>query len=258
MNNKLTEQTLTEQTLTEQTKHWYEQSYLTEGFKAQRLYPNEELLRFLGRTFFCRTGRDERKNVKILELGCGSGANLWMMAREGFDTYGIDLSQNAINFADLMLKQWQAQATLVQGSFESLPFEDEYFDVIVDVFSTNCLPQQAFDQCLGEVSRCLKPGGKYFSYTPSTASDAFKNHHPAVLIDNCTLNGIQRESSPYAPQDYPFRFCSPQDYQSSLDEVGISTNYLETVGRTYRSGAEYFEFVVIAGEKAREKAGVRG
>lgn len=235
--------------LTATTKDWYEQSYLSEGFKAQRLYPNEELLRFLGRTYFCRTVRDERKTVKVLELGCGSGANLWMMAREGFDTYGIDLSQNAINFAELMLKQWDTQATLVQGSFESLPFADNDFDVIVDVFSTNCLCESAFKQCLAEVSRCLKPGGQYFSYTPSVASDAFKNHPPAVLIDDWTLNGIHRESSPYAPQDYPFRFCSPELYRGYLDDVGINTHYLETVGRTYRDGQEYFEFVVIAGQK---------
>ncbi|MFT5162231.1 MAG: SAM-dependent methyltransferase [Alteromonadaceae bacterium] len=237
------------QTLTEKTKGWYEQSYQSEGFKAQRLYPNEELLRFLGREFFCCTVRDQRKTIKVLELGCGSGANLWMMAAEGFDTYGIDLSQNAINFAQLMLKQWQCEANLVQGSFESLPFEDNYFDVIVDVFSTNCLVEDAFKQCLAQVSRCLKPSGKYFSYTPSDASDAFKHHGPAVLIDDWTLNGIHRENSPYAPQDYPFRFCSPERYQQLLNDAGIKTDYLETVGRTYREQAEYFEFVTIAGSK---------
>jgi ubiquinone/menaquinone biosynthesis C-methylase UbiE len=233
--------------LTAQTQQWYEQSYANDGFKAQRRYPNEELLRFLGRNFFDSATTTERKNIRILELGCGSGANLWMMAREGFDTYGIDLSQGAIDLAGQMLSHWQTQATLVQGSFESLPFDDKYFDVIVDVFSTNCLAQEPFKACLKEVKRCLKPGGKYFSYTPSTACDAFKNHHPAVLIDDWTLNGVLRESSPFSPQNYPFRFCTPAHYQQLLSEVGINTDYLETVGRTYSKQAEYFEFVVISG-----------
>ena len=235
--------------LTDKTKSWYEQSYAEEGFKAQRLYPNEELLRFLGREYFGSTAKNQRSNIRILELGCGSGANLWMMAREGFDTYGIDLSQNAIGFAEQMLKQWDGKATLVQGSFEDLPFENGYFDVIVDVFSTNCLPETPFRQCLSEVARCLKSGGKFFSYTPSTASDAFTEPYPAESIDDWTLNGILRESSPYAPQDYPFRFISPEHYQLLLEGAGLNTDYLETVGRTYRGQDEYFEFVTIAGSK---------
>jgi SAM-dependent methyltransferase len=235
----------TEQTA--QTQQWYEQSYGNEGFKAQRRYPNEELLRFLGRNFFDSATVGERKNIRVLELGCGSGANLWMIAREGFDTYGIDLSSTAIDLADQMLKHWQTEATLVQGSFESLPFDDDYFDVIVDVFSTNCLAEAPFKGCLKEVKRCLKPGGKFFSYTPSTACEAFKDYAPATLIDQWTLSGLLRESAPFSPQDYPFRFCTPAHYQQLLSDVGISTDYLETVGRTYGGQAEYFEFVVISG-----------
>jgi len=33
-------------------KDWYDKSYKEHGFKAQRKYPNEELLRFLGVNFF--------------------------------------------------------------------------------------------------------------------------------------------------------------------------------------------------------------
>ena len=233
--------------LTVQTQQWYEQSYANEGFKAQRRYPNEELLRFLGRNFFDSVELSERKNIRVLELGCGAGANLWMIAREGFDTYGIDISTKAIDLADQMLIHWQTEATLVQGSFESLPFDDDYFDVIVDVFSTNCLAEAPFKECLKEVNRCLKSGGRFFSYTPSAACEAFKDCAPAVLIDDWTLNGLLRESAPFSPQDYAFRFCTPTHYQQLLTDVGITTDYLETVGRTYSKQAEYFEFVVISG-----------
>ena len=40
-----------------------------------------------------------RKQVKILEVGSGSLGNLKMIAREGFDTYGIDISEDAINLS---------------------------------------------------------------------------------------------------------------------------------------------------------------
>jgi hypothetical protein len=60
---------------------WYEQSYGEHGFAAQRRYPNEELLRFFGRHFFSLPFR-RRKDIRVLETGRGSGANLWMIARE--------------------------------------------------------------------------------------------------------------------------------------------------------------------------------
>ena len=65
---------------------WYEESYKSRGFKAQRRYPNEELLRFLG-VNFSNNDVESRKKIKVLEVGCGSCANLWMVAKEGFDAY---------------------------------------------------------------------------------------------------------------------------------------------------------------------------
>ena len=80
-------------------KSWYEKSYKNSGFKAQRRYPNEELLRFLGTNFFNKDATD-RKNIKVLEVGCGSCPNLWMIAKEGFDAYGLDLSDESLKLGD--------------------------------------------------------------------------------------------------------------------------------------------------------------
>lgn len=74
---------------------WNEKTYQKQKFGAQRRYPNEELIRFFASTFFKKKS-NERKKTRILELGCGSCANLWMIAREGFDSYGIDISPAAI------------------------------------------------------------------------------------------------------------------------------------------------------------------
>jgi len=38
-----------------------------------------------------------------------------------------------------MLENWQAKANLKQGSFLELPYENDSFDVVVDVFSMNCV-----------------------------------------------------------------------------------------------------------------------
>ncbi|MCP4050811.1 MAG: class I SAM-dependent methyltransferase [bacterium] len=142
-------------------------------------------------------------------------------------------------------------ANLEVGSMVNLPYEDGYFDVIFDVFSAASLYEEAFLACLDDVSRCLKAGGRFFSYSPSDKSDAYKKHSPAKKIDPWTLDGIKRIDSAYYGQAYPFRFISKDHYKEVLLERNFNVSYLESVGRTYSSGNEYFEFITVAGEKNR-------
>src|SRR6266567_279496 len=103
------------------SKIFYEASYKQEGAAAQRRYPNEELCRFMGRHYL-HLPRERRSDIRILEVGCGAGANLWMIAREGFDTYGIDLSEEAIRLCRLMLHSYGTKATLHVADMTATPF----------------------------------------------------------------------------------------------------------------------------------------
>lgn len=226
------------------TRSWYENAYNKEGFKSQRLYPNEELLRFMGRNFF-NVPLDERKNIKILEVGCGSCSNLWMVAKENFNAYGMDLSEKSLELGRLMLKKWDVQAHLATGDMCLLAYEDSFFDAIVDVFSSYCLETKLFVSFLYEAFRTLKPGGKLFIYTPSTNSEAFIDHAPAVKIDEFTLNGIYRKDSPFYGNFYSFRFESIVHITQLLEENGFKINYCESIKRTYSGMKETFEHLSI-------------
>ena len=57
-------------------------------------YPSLAVVRFVARNFY---KVPNRKDIRILELGCGTGANLWYCAREGFSVIGLDGSKTAIN-----------------------------------------------------------------------------------------------------------------------------------------------------------------
>jgi len=228
----------------EAARSWYEGSYSQAGFSAQRLYPNEEFLRFMGRNFF-GIPLQHRGFVQILEIGCGSCANLWAVAREGFDAYGLDLSSESIKLGKKMLNRWDVTADLRVGSMTDTPYEDGSFDVVLDVFSTFCLTEADFLDCLKEVKRLLKPGGKFFSYVPGKMSDAFQHHEPAEMLDSSTLNGIHREDSPFVGNHYPFRFVHPEAYKKIITNAGLEVCYLESVRRTYRQRQEMFEHIVI-------------
>jgi SAM-dependent methyltransferase len=230
------------------TEHFYDAAYKAEGFAAQRLYPNEELLRFMGSWYF-GVPREERRTIRILEIGCGSGANLWMIAREGFDAHGLDLSAESLALCRRMLDHWGVEAALSCSSMTKIGYPDAHFDAVVDVFSSNCLDERDFGDCLDEVTRVLKPGGRFFSYHPSKGSDVFRDPGPARRIDASTLDGIRRPTAPFAGQAYPFRFIAPDEYAAELARRGIATLRNERIGRTYRNGEEYFEFVSLHGRK---------
>lgn len=232
---------------------FYENSYVTDGFGAQRRYPNEELCRFMGRNFF-GLPKENRSGIRILDTGCGSGANLWMIAREGFDAVGVDLSPAAIKLCEQMLASYDCQAELHVADMTKLPLDTGSVDAVVDVFSSNCLDQKQGDDYLSEVSRILKKGGKFFSYFPSTRSDTwtdqnFSDKGSKNRIDDDTLNGLHRKTGPYYGNDYPFRFLHERRYQHQLEDKGFSVNYCETLTRTYRNRQEVFEFVVVEGSK---------
>ena len=135
----------------------------------------------------------------------------------------------------------------------AIPYPSGYFDVIVDVFSSYCLDNRGHAHFLDEVVRLLRPGGRFFTYTPSKASDAFKNPRPSKKLDSNTLDGIHRKTSPFSGNLYPFRFTTGAELRKALKNRGLRIVYDETVGRTYRGGKEYFEFVVMVGEKSPRK-----
>jgi len=223
-------------------KDFYEESYKKDGLDAQRRYPNEELCRFIGRNF---PRSPKRKNIRILEVGCGSCSNVWMLSREGFDVYGCDLSEHSIVIGQEVLKIWKVDASLSACDMIDTPYADCFFDAVVDVFSSNCLCRDNYIAFLKEMHRIIKSEGKFFSYFPSKQSDTYRRSTESERIDIDTLHGVKDEKSPYCGNDYPFRFMSNSDVQELLPNAGFALPYLEKTGRTYQKGEEYFEWLVF-------------
>lgn len=143
----------------------FDKQYRKHGIQAQRLYPNESLIRFLAANYFSYP-LAERRKIKILEIGCGSGANLWMLAKEGFSVYGLDGSSEALNLAKTELyNKWGVSAKLDLGSFIDLPYPDGHFDAVVDIVSLQHLDFDSSSKAFREVERVLKGGGGDFLVT---------------------------------------------------------------------------------------------
>jgi ubiquinone/menaquinone biosynthesis C-methylase UbiE len=103
----------------------------------------------------------------VLEVGCGMGEGLNFLSRivEPRSMTGLDLSAAAIERAKAKLERG-TKLRYVHGDAEKLPFEDESFDVVINVESSHNYPD--LGRFIDEVTRVLKPGG-YFSYLDITA-----------------------------------------------------------------------------------------
>lgn len=225
-----------------------ENVYIKLSCSSRRKYPNEELCRFMGRNFF-HISAEKRQDIRILETGCGYGGNLWMIAKEGFDAYGIDLSPEAIILSKKMLDDYGVRACLSEQNMVELSFPENYFDAIVDVFSSYCLTAEEHGMYLEKVKNVLKPGGIFFSYFPSKISDAYLFPQNAKFIDPDTLACISREDAPFYGQTSAFRFMHPREYENKLTSLEFGIQYIETIKKTYKRKQENFGFIVIEAVK---------
>ncbi|MDH3490492.1 MAG: metalloregulator ArsR/SmtB family transcription factor [Gammaproteobacteria bacterium] len=95
----------------------------------------------------------------LLDIGCGQGRLLKLLASRAHRVVGVDIDPDARRFARAeMLLAGLPNCTLRQGDMFSLPFADAEFDTIIldDVLVGAGEPQKA----LAEALRLLKGGGR--------------------------------------------------------------------------------------------------
>ena len=122
-------------------------------------YPWDAIVSFIFRNAPPHRPRNE---VRILEVGCGTGSNLWFAAREGFQVAGIDGSESAIDYAKQRFQQAGLTGDLRVADFTNLPFEDGYFDLIIDRGALVCCGFSASRQAIAEIHRVSRPRSKFF------------------------------------------------------------------------------------------------
>ena len=129
-------------------------------------YPGEELVRFVARNF---QSASDRSAVKILEVGCGPGGNLWYLAAEGFATFGIDGSSIAIDQARKRLDEaapsWSRTGGLFVGDVNKIPLPDACVDAVIDSECVYCNRLEDSKLIYREIARVLRPGGMLFVRT---------------------------------------------------------------------------------------------
>ncbi|MDD5544359.1 MAG: class I SAM-dependent methyltransferase [Acidobacteriia bacterium] len=228
----------------------WECQYREHGLKSQRRYPNESFLSFLGKNYADLT-MEERHQLKFLELGCGSGANLWAVAKEGFQAYGIDSSPTGLDYCRGVLNQWNVNAIIDVGDMTVLSFQDDFFEVVYDVVSMQHLTYAQHLSAWSEAFRCLKPEGRFFSF--HLGRNFISPKSKVEMLDPCTVANV--------PEGYPLANNGPTCFlvnavvQRDLTRVGFIDLKIENIIRSYCAQTIFLEYLVIVGKKGHNADG---
>jgi SAM-dependent methyltransferase len=102
-------------------------------------------------------GFDNSKDLDVLEIGVGLGADHQLFAQAGARLTGIDLTERAIEHTQDRFAQFGLNSDLRVSDAESLPFADDYFDWVYSWGVLHHSPDTAL--AVDEVNRVLRTGG---------------------------------------------------------------------------------------------------
>ncbi|VBA49864.1 Phthiotriol/phenolphthiotriol dimycocerosates methyltransferase [Mycobacterium attenuatum] len=101
------------------------------------------------------------KGKRVLEVSCGHGGGASYLTRTLQPASYTALDLNPAGIRLCQKRHHLPGLDFVRGDAENLPFDDESFDVVLNVEASHCYPH--FRRFLAEVVRVLRPGG-YFAY----------------------------------------------------------------------------------------------
>lgn len=95
----------------------------------------------------------DKPNLKLLDAGCGTGGFIDEF-KQGFECYGVDISEEAIKFC-----KKRNLANILQASVDKIPFADNVFNVVTTIDVIYHLLVEDESTALRELYRVLHEDG---------------------------------------------------------------------------------------------------
>jgi ubiquinone/menaquinone biosynthesis C-methylase UbiE len=140
----------------------------------------------------------KKKNIKkILELGCGDGVNLKMIAKknQSIDLYGIDINKTVIKRAISAINKFNFNIKLICGNMKNLEkYKNNEFDVVFTNAALMYVDSSNIYKILNEIFRVSR--SKVFICEQHTDGTHFYNdkwvHNYKEIIHRISKNNLIR------------------------------------------------------------------
>ena len=129
------------------------------------------------------------KNSIILDVGCSHGLAVDMLKKKGYNSYGIDIADKAIEYC----KQ-RGLSTCKCCSADNITFEDNFFDVILSTDVLEHIPTSMVNTVVNEFNRVTKDDASVFIKVASVPErhrwDTITEHYGCSNL-HLTTEGIE-------------------------------------------------------------------
>ena len=95
--------------------------------------------------------------MRVLDVGCGTGADLQRYSQAGCDVYGADLSPAMLEVAQKKLGD-SAELRLCDAAQMSFP--ENFFDLVLSTFTLHEMPWEKRPSAVREITRVVKRDGR--------------------------------------------------------------------------------------------------
>lgn len=140
--------------------------------------------------------------ARVLDLGCGTGADAIFLAEQNYEAHGLDFSAQALLLAEQRAHDRGVVVDWHECSALKTPFDDSYFDLIADRGCFHHMSWRPRRQYAEEIARILRPGGVLF------------------------LRGSREADGPFFPVD---RVSLSESFDPQLFEIGPDIQFFYAV-----------------------------
>jgi SAM-dependent methyltransferase len=149
---------------------------------------------------WARRGRVKGKGRPAVVVGCGLGADAEYLASLGFDTVGFDIAPTAVQVA----KERHPGSAVDYRVADLLDLPDEWeqaFDLVVEIFTLQALPDPPRADAIRSVIRLVKPGGTLLMVAFRATADTDPRQGPPFSLTRESIDAVATDGLQVATAD---------------------------------------------------------
>lgn len=184
------------------------------------------------------------EGIKVLDIGCGGGLACEFLAKRGANVSGIDLSLNSIKAAQEHAKKSNLQIDYKCGVAESLPYEENTFDIVVcfDVLEH----VEDWEKVISEIYRVLNRNGIFLF---DTINKTFKSKFIMIWLLEAILKQIPRGLHDWN------KFIQPQELIDVMERAGFADVVIKGFDLTGGTNFKTLRDIVLRGLSKQSESG---